>query len=95
MNIEMMALVIVIVSLGVMIVTLFITMRMLMYMKKSDLMKSRNEEKWRKKDVMAQIKSLEKQLEKAKMMSMLSGSGVGQQQIDEIEYKLSELYSRL
>lgn len=95
MNIEMMALVIAIVSLGVMIVTLFITMRMLMYMKKSDLMKSRNEEKRRKKDIMAQIKSLEKQLEKAKMMSMLSGSGVGQQQIDEIEYKLSELYSRL
>ena len=63
-------------------------------MKKSDLMKSRNEEKRRKKDIMAQIKSLEKQLEKAKMMSMLS-SGVGQQQIDEIEYKLSELYSRL
>lgn len=75
--------------------TLFVTIWMLVYMKKSDLMKSRNEEKRRKKDIMAQIKSLEKQLEKAKMMSMLSGSGVGQQQIDEIEYKLSELYSRL
>ena len=44
---------------------------------------------------MAQIKSLEKQLENAKMMSMLSCSGVKQQQIDEVEYKLSELYSRL
>lgn len=95
MNIEMMALVIAIVSLGVMIVTLFITMRMLMYMKKSDLMKSRNEEKRKKKDIMAQIKSLEKQLENAKMMSMLSCSGVKQQRIDEIEYKLSELYDRL
>lgn len=75
--------------------TLFVTIWMLVYMKKSDLMKSRNEEKRRKKDIMAQIKSLEKQLENAKMMSMLSCSGVKQQRIDEIEYKLSELYSRL
>lgn len=82
-------------SLVVMVVTFFITFRMYMYMKKSDLMKSRNKEKRRKKDIMAQIKSLEKQLENAKMMSMLSCSGVKQQQIDEIEYKLSELYSRL
>lgn len=82
-------------SLVVMLVTFFITFRMYVYMKKSDLMKSRNEEKRRKKDIMAQIKSLEKQLENAKMMSMLSCSGVKQQQIDEVEYKLSELYSRL
>lgn len=75
--------------------TLFVTIWMLVYMKKSDLMKSRNEEKRRKKDIMAQIKSLEKQLENAKMMSMLSCSGVKQQRIDEIEYKLSELYGRL
>lgn len=82
-------------SLVVMVVTFFITFRMYVYMKKSDLMKSRNEEKRRKKDIMAQIKSLEKQLENAKTMSMLSCSGVKQQQIDEIEYKLSELYCRL
>ena len=75
--------------------TLFVTIWMLVYIKKSDLMKSRNEEKRRKKDIMAQIKSLEKQLENAKMMSMLSCSGVKQQRIDEIEYKLSELYGRL
>ena len=64
-------------------------------MKKSDLMKSRNEEKRRKKDIMAQIESKEKQLEKAKMMSMLSGSDVGQQQIDALNYEIDELYSRL
>lgn len=82
-------------SLVVMVVTFFFTFRMYVYMKKSDLVKSRNEEKRRRKDIMAQIESKEKQLEKTKMMSMLSGSGIGQQQIDEIEYKLSELYSRL
>lgn len=82
-------------SLVVMVVTFFITFRMYVYMKKSDLMKSRNKEKRRKKDIMAQIKSLEKQRENAKMMSMLSCSGVKQQRIDEIEYKLSELYGRL
>ena len=31
--------------------TLFVTIWMLVYMKKSDLMKSRNEEKRRKKDI--------------------------------------------
>jgi len=82
-------------SLVVMVVTFFITFRIYVYMKKSDLMKSRNEEKRRKKDIMAQIESKEKQLEKAKMMSMLSGSDVGQQQIDALNYEIDELYSRL
>ena len=95
MNIAKMTLVIAALALIVAVVTLVVTYRMLAYMKKSDLMKSRNEEKRRKKDIMAQIKSLEKQLENAKMMSMLSCSGVKQQRIDEIEYKLSELYGRL
>lgn len=95
MNIEMMALVIAIVSLGVMIVTLFITMRMLMYMKKSDLMKSRNEERLRRKDIMARIESKKKELESMRMMSRLSGSGISQQQIFKLENEISELYSRL
>lgn len=95
MNIEMMTLVIAIVSLGVMIVTLFITMRMLMYMKKSDLMKSRNEERLRRKDIMARIESKKKELESMRMMSRLSGSGISQQQIFKLENEISELYSRL
>ncbi len=75
--------------------TLFVTIWMLVYMKKSDLMKSRNEEKRRKKDIMAHIESKEKQLEKAKRMSMLSGSGIGQQQIDVLNDEIDELRSRL
>ena len=75
--------------------TLFVTIWMLVYMKKSDLLKSRNEEKRRRKDIMAQIESKEKQLEKTKMMSMLSGSGIGQQQIDALNYEIDELRSRL
>lgn len=82
-------------SLVVMVVTFFITFRMYVYMKKSDSLKSRNEEKRRRKDIMAQIESKEKQLEKAKMMSMLSGSGIGQQQIDALNYEIDELRSRL
>ncbi len=82
-------------SLVVMVVTFFFTFRMYVYMKKSDLLKSRNEEKRRRKDIMAQIESKEKQLEKAKMMSMLSGSGIGQQQIDTLNDEIDELRSRL
>lgn len=82
-------------SLVVMVVTFFITFRMYVYMKKSDLLKSRNEEKRRRKDIMAQIESKEKQLEKVKTMSMLSGSGIGQQQIDALNYEIDELRSRL
>lgn len=44
---------------------------------------------------MAHIESKEKQLEKAKMMSMLSGSGIGQQQIDALNDEIDELRSRL
>ena len=82
-------------SLVVMVVTFFFTFKMYVYMKKSDLLKSRNEEKRRRKDIMAQIESKEKQLEKTKMMSMLSGSGIGQQQIDALNYEIDELRSRM
>ena len=82
-------------SLVVMVVTFFFTFKMYVYMKKSDLLKSRNEEKRRRKDILAQIESKEKQLEKAKTMSILSGSGITQQQIFKIENEISELYNRL
>jgi len=82
-------------SLVVMVVTFFFTFKMYVYMKKSDLLKSRNEEKRRRKDIMAQIESKEKQLEKTKMMFMLSGSGIGRQQIDALNYEIDELRSRL
>lgn len=95
MNIAKMTLVIAALALIVAVVTLVVTYRMLVYMKKSDLLKSRNEEKRRRKDIMAHIESKEKQLEKAKMMSMLSGSGIGQQQIDALNYEIDELRSRL
>lgn len=64
-------------------------------MKKSDLMKSRNEEKRRKKDIMAQIESKKNELERMNTMSRLAGSGVSQQQIFKLENEISELYSRL
>ena len=82
-------------SLVVMLVTFFITFRMYVYMKKSDLMKSRNEEKRRKKDIMAQIESKKKEIERMNTMSRLVGSGVSQQQIFKLENEISELYSRL
>ena len=82
-------------SLVVMVVTFFFTFKMYVYMKKSDLLKSRNEEKRRRKDIMAQIESKEKQLEKVKTMSILSGSGIGQQQVDALNYEIDELRSRL
>jgi hypothetical protein len=82
-------------SLVVMVVTFFITFRMYVYMKKSDLMRSRNEEKRRKKDIMAQIESKKNELERMNTMSRLVGSGVSQQQIFKLENEISELYSRL
>ena len=82
-------------SLVVMVVTFFITFRMYVYMKKSDLMKSRNEEKRRKKDIMARIESKKNELERMNTMSCLAGSGVSQQQIFKLENEISELYSRL
>ena len=82
-------------SLVVMVVTFFITFRMYVYMKESDLMKSRNEEKRRKKDIMAQIESKKNELERMNTMSRLAGSGVSQQQIFKLENEISELYSRL
>ena len=80
-------------SLVVMVVTFFFTFKMYVYMKKSDLLKSRNDENRRKKDIIAHIESKEKQLEKTKMMSMLSGSG--RQQIDALNDEIDELRSRL
>lgn len=95
MNIVKMTLVIAALALLVAVVTLVVTYRMLVYMKKSDLLKSRNEEKRRRKDIMAQIESKEKQLEHVKLMARLSCSGVGQQQIDSMNYEIDELRSRL
>lgn len=82
-------------SLVVMVVTFFFTFKMYVYMKKSDLLKSKNEEKRRRKDIMAQIESKEKQLEHVKLMARLSGSGIGQQQIDALNYEIDELRSRM
>ena len=95
MSTEMANLIVACASLVVMVVTFFFTFKMYVYMKKSDLLKSRNEEKRRRKDIMAQIESKEKQHEKTKMMSMLSGSGIGQQQIDALNNEIDELRSRL
>lgn len=82
-------------SLVVMVVTFFITFRMYVYMKKSDIVKSKREEKRRQKDIMAQIDSREKQLDHVKLMTSLNGSGIGQQQVDALNYEISELYNRL
>ena len=95
MNNETANLIVACASLVVMVVTFFITFRMYVYMKKSDLMKSRNEEKRRKKDIMAQIESKKSELERMNTMSRLAGSGVSQQQIFKLENEISELYSRL
>lgn len=75
--------------------TLFVTAWMLVYMKKSDIAKSKRDENRRQNDIMAQIESKEKQLEYVKSMSRLSGSGFGQQQVDALNYEIDELRSRL
>ena len=53
MSTETLTIIIACASLVVMVVTFFITFRMYVYMKKSDLLKSKNEEKRRRKDIMA------------------------------------------
>ena len=75
--------------------TLFVTAWMLVYMKKSDIAKSKRDENRRKKDIMAQIESKKNELERMNTMSRLVGSGVSQQQIFKLENEISELYSRL
>ena len=95
MNIAKMTLMIVELALIVAVVTLVVTYSMLLYIKKIDLMKSRNEEKRRKKDIMAQIESKEKRLEHVKLMAILNGNGIGQQQVDALNYETNELRSRL
>ena len=66
MNIAKMTLMIAELALIVAAVTLVVTYSMLLYKRKIDLMKSRNVEKRRKKDMVAQIESKEKQLEYVK-----------------------------
>ena len=95
----MMALVIAIVSLGVMIVTLFITMRMLMYMKKSDLMKSKQSVSAKRKQILEQIKVKERQLKSLNDYTMFP---VEHTAIDNIrtqklmlESEIKELYNQL
>lgn len=74
--------------------TLLVTSWMLIYMKKSDRIKSEKAEKLRKKEINAQIERKEKELKQTRLMASLSGSGVGQQQIDKNEYDLAELRSK-
>ena len=82
-------------SLVVMVVTFFFTFKMYVYMKKSDLLKSRNEDKRRRKDIMAQIDSKKKHLEHLKLMANLNGSGPDSQEIIDLEFELYELSKRL
>lgn len=90
MNIEKMTLVIAIISLVVMIVTLFVTIRMLVYMKKSDRIKSEKTEKLRKKEIMTRIHAKEKQRARLEAMSLVSGSNVFSQ-IEQLNNEISEL----
>lgn len=82
------------VSLVVMILTLFVTYRMLRYMKDSDIIKSKESEKRRRKQVLSRIKSKEEQLERQNLLATLSGSGA-QAKADALKDEIDELRSQL
>ena len=82
------------VSLIVMILTLFVTYRMLRYMKDSDIIKSIKSEERRRKEILSRIESKEEQIRKLSTMTMLSGSDA-QAKIDALKDEISELLSQL
>lgn len=81
-------------SLVVTVVTLFVTCRMLKYMRESDVIKSKKSDERRHKDILAHIESKKEQLERAKSLSRLSGSGYGPK-VEKLKDEISELYSML
>lgn len=91
---EIATLIITSVSLVVMILTLYVTVKMLRYMKDSDIIKSKeNEERWRKK-ILSQIESKEEQLKKQSLLASLSGSGA-QTKVDALKDEIAELRNQL
>ena len=70
--------------------TLFVTTWMLIYMKKSDRIKSEKSEERRRMDILARIESKEEQLKKIRPLANISGSGYGPQ-VEKLENEISEL----
>lgn len=91
---EIATLIITSVSLFVMILTLYVTCRMLRYMKDSDIIKSKESEKRRREQVLSRIKCKEEQLEKQSFLATLSGSGA-QAKVDALKDEIDELRSQL
>ena len=82
------------VSLIVMLISLFVTCKMLKYMKESDIIKSKESEKRRREQVLSRIKCKEGQLEKQSFLATLSGSGA-QAKADALKDEIDELRSQL
>ena len=82
------------VSLVVMLVTLFVTCKMLKYMKESDIVKSEKSEERRRMDILARIESKEEQLKKIRPLADISGSGY-RPQVEKLENDISELRNML
>lgn len=91
---EIATLIITSVSLFVMVLTLYVTYRMLRYIKDSDIIKSKESEKRRRKQVLSRIKSKEEQLERQSLLANLSGSGA-QAKVDALKDEIDELRSQL
>ena len=82
------------VSLFVMILTLYVTYRMLHYMKDSDIIKSKQSENRRRKEILSRIETKEEQLKKQSLLASLSGSGA-QTTVDRLNNEIAELRNLL
>lgn len=82
------------VSLVVMILTLYVSVRMLRYMKDSDIIKSKESENRRREQILSRIKCKEEQLERQNLLANLSGSGA-QTKADALKDEIDELRSQL
>ena len=82
------------VSLIVMIFTLYVTAKMLRYMKDSDIIKSKQSENRRRKEILSRIETKEEQLKKQSLLASLSGSGA-QTTVDRLNNEIAELRNLL
>lgn len=77
--------------------TLFVTSWMLIYMKKSDRIKSKRERIQRNKELLNRIESKEKQLENMRLMSSLPGAydKSDRQRMEDLEMEINQLRNML
>lgn len=67
---------------------------MLRYMKDSDIIKSKESENRRRKQILSRIKCKEEQLERQNLLATLSGSGA-QAKVDALKDEIDDLRSQL